>query len=616
MRGKPMIPSPRRCLPGTLVRLYGAVFFCLVFAACGISGQAPVPAWERTRGPWGGTILSLAVDGQALYAGTAMDGVYASMDGGMEWTALPKGLPPTAVNGLALRDDGVVAACNEGVWHYRKATGAWSPLGGELGDAMAFSVVVQGNSLVIGTDRGIYRAVPWKDGWLVTAQAIPGRSVGVLASGAGCLWAGTGDGALFASRDQGRTWAAPGGWPGSSGVLSLVCRGGMVMAGTRGNGILESEDSGHTWGPAKGWSGPKEAYALAWQGEVLCAGTPLGVWMRAGDGEWRQYAPGMPEPFVRALAVRDGALIAGTDGGGVLVRTQANSPWEPRSRGIAATNVTCFARDGDGVLAGTMGAGIFRRVPGDAEWVSDSAGLGNLQVLALGGEGSAWYAGTSGAGVFRRDGQGKMWKAPERGPGDPVVLSLAAKGDRAWAGTLEGRVWWSRDRGLTWDAATAGLPGEPVGCLAILGDSLFAGTFGAGVFRSRDGGSTWESVGNGLPAGPVFSLSADCDGVLAALSGYGIYRYRESGGPWVPVAVGPGGSNVLSVSSGEGTWLAGCTGGPVLGGGGTESPVPALPSPGEAWAVLAGRADAWAGTAGQGAWHLVLSRGSSSPAVP
>nr|NIT56889.1 hypothetical protein [Fodinibius sp.]NIV14746.1 hypothetical protein [Fodinibius sp.]NIY25472.1 hypothetical protein [Fodinibius sp.] len=68
-----------------------------------------VAQWERTNGPEGMSIYSLAnIDG-ITYAGSATDGVYASTDDGNTWYSLNSGIETERINAITSINDILLA---------------------------------------------------------------------------------------------------------------------------------------------------------------------------------------------------------------------------------------------------------------------------------------------------------------------------------------------------------------------------------------------------------------------------------------------------------------------------------------------------------------------------
>ena len=73
--------------------------------------------WIQTNGPYGGYIISIAISGTNIFAGTDGGGVFFSSDNGANWTAVNNGLTNTNVHSLAISGTNIFAGTDGGgVW--------------------------------------------------------------------------------------------------------------------------------------------------------------------------------------------------------------------------------------------------------------------------------------------------------------------------------------------------------------------------------------------------------------------------------------------------------------------------------------------------------------------
>jgi hypothetical protein len=87
----------------------------LFFVSLAHAGAAHAQ-WVQTNGPYGGMIISFAVSGTNLFAGTG-DGVFLSTDNGTSWTIVNNGLTSTNVSALAVSGTNLFAGtASAGVW--------------------------------------------------------------------------------------------------------------------------------------------------------------------------------------------------------------------------------------------------------------------------------------------------------------------------------------------------------------------------------------------------------------------------------------------------------------------------------------------------------------------
>ena len=113
--------------------------------------------WQRTNGPYGGTVYSLAINSSGhIFAGTN-PGVYRSTDNGGNWTYT--GLTNTGVWSLAINSSGhIFAGTNPGVYRSTDNGGNWTYTG--LTNTNVWSLAINSSGHIFaGTDGGVYRSV-------------------------------------------------------------------------------------------------------------------------------------------------------------------------------------------------------------------------------------------------------------------------------------------------------------------------------------------------------------------------------------------------------------------------------------------------------------------------
>ena len=170
------------------------------------------------------------------------------------------------------------------------------------------------------------------------------HSLSVSTMRPGLLAAGTDDGLIQVSRDDGRTWAKSARFPGVADQKKV----GMVAWSSTNEGtlvavfdghqdndfaphVVRSDDYGATWRnitadlPA---FGPTKSIAVhPKNGELLFVGTDMGVYFsRDGGGHWLPLRSGLPTNSVQGLMVhpRENDLVIGTHGRGFWVLDDIN----------------------------------------------------------------------------------------------------------------------------------------------------------------------------------------------------------------------------------------------------------------------------------------------------
>src|SRR4051812_22538834 len=87
----------------------------LFFVALNLYGCTLHAQWiEKNNGLYGGSILSMAVNGSNLFAGTQGGGAFLSTDNGSSWTSVNTGLTNPAVRSLLVNGSNLFAGTSGG----------------------------------------------------------------------------------------------------------------------------------------------------------------------------------------------------------------------------------------------------------------------------------------------------------------------------------------------------------------------------------------------------------------------------------------------------------------------------------------------------------------------
>jgi ligand-binding sensor domain-containing protein len=104
-------------------------------------------------------------------------------------------------------------------------------------------------------------------------------------------------------------------------VECLAVSGSSLFAGTHDGGVYRSTDNGANWTAVNSGLTDTPIHALATNGAGVFAGTDAGVFRSSDNGaSWSAVNSGLTSTDVHALAVRGTSLFAGTQGRGVWRR--------------------------------------------------------------------------------------------------------------------------------------------------------------------------------------------------------------------------------------------------------------------------------------------------------
>jgi photosystem II stability/assembly factor-like uncharacterized protein len=402
----------------------------------------------------------------------------------------------------------------------RAGVNRWTPFGPGGEAIFALSLVPDDPDPVLYAlvyDAGLFRSSNRGDDWVWAGFGLPAlytvQAPTILAGpGAEEAYTATGNGEVFHSLDQGRTWGKlpfPSGPPEQIGVGTLVSAGTTLYAG--GGWLWRSRDQGATWVPVFKEAPVDEVVPVPGDPDTVFLGTWNGVWKSTDGGDtWTQsLGPGPGESRLLILSLALGG----------------NPPV---------------------LYAGTYGP-LYASSDGGATW-DRRAELGETLDLAVQpAEPSRVYAmGQQGVQVSQDSGVHWQLTLPE--PGRSLAIN-PYRFREIWAGSGSTGLYVSEDGGYTWAAPaqrgmglprTALLERDPahpatlITCQTIVSLNFLCR-------HSADGGRTWEPWRGELAPQPVLAdiaFDPRRPGVAYGV-GQGIYRIEQDGALWTPLPLGP-----------------------------------------------------------------------------
>lgn len=490
---------------------------------------------------------TIAVDpanNQHLLAATDQ-GVYESIDEGVNWTLLDAGVSDDLVVDWANAGGAVVYVGRRGVGVRRRVgTGVWSTLGGGLPGTATGRVAV---AMAPSNSNTIYAAIP--SGGTVT---------------------------FYRTTNGGTTWTATAATvTGSQLGYNLV----LAVHPTDPNTLLFGEL--HLWRSTN-------------------AG---GSWTRVSTG-----SPGIhADQHAIAFHPTDGTQVYAGNDGGAWYSSDGGVTWTHRNKDLATLQYFAAANHGQYeavMLGGTQDNGAQRYV-GHPAWPHSALGDGAFCAISSTGDTHQWYetrwysypsfrsdsAGSAGSWVPKQSGIvtnsnwfyppfamdptdssilysgfDKLYRSSNRGDTWTAISGVLSTGNNitaiaispsnsgiVYVGLQDGRVFKVVGSGTSWtatDISSAPIPAGQISDIAVhptnpntiyvsTSDLIFSEgseSFAADhVYRTTNGGTTWASVSTGLSqANPVNSIVIDPTNALTIFIGcdVGIFRTDNGGTSW------------------------------------------------------------------------------------
>lgn len=366
------------------------------------------------------------------------------------------------------------------------------------------------------------------------------------------VFAGTENGLLHGSYDNGQNWPILEIIPNETPIRALLTSGSTTYAGTWGHGVYFSAGGGQSWQPI----GPADvrvgALAFDTGTNVLYAGLADGVYTYMNDTWDLVGASSNPFSTTPVIAVAyetstDDVIAAGEDGS---VFRFDGTTWISQGNGLPPGPVRALLVTQDGsLLAGTNGAGVYRFRSDTQTWIPFGAGLplNLITTLAEGPQGIV-LAGTRRSGLFAYNTAEDVWTQVPNLPSPSVNAVTVTAQSEFFASTPSGGIYHFADNDGnripdTWFQVSDVLTAAPIqGLVAAPNGDLFAASYGYGVLYSQDGGQCWLRANNGLTNPWTFALERTDSGTLFAgawADGLGgVWRSTDNATNWDYIGLG------------------------------------------------------------------------------
>ncbi len=512
--------------------------------------------WQQTNGPYGGTIVCMAVSGTNILAGTH-SGIFLSTNNGGNWTAVNNGLPfdtivseYATINSFAVSGTNIFAATGgRGMFLSINNGSSWTAVDNGLTNFYVNAITISGTNIFAATEGGgVFLSTNNGSSWIPVNSGLTNLEVYSLVASGTKIFAGT-YGGVFLSTNNGSSWTAVNNGLTNTFIYSLAISGTNIFAATDGGGVFLSTNNGSNWTAVNSGLTSGIVWSLAISGTNIFAGTDDGgVCLSSNNGSsWTAMNSGLTNTTVLSLVTSGTNIFAGTNGGGVCLSINNGSSWTAMNSGLTNTSVLSLAASGTNIFAGTDGGDAFLSSNNGSSWTAMNSGLTNTYVYSLAISGANIFAGTLN-GVFLSANNGDSWTAVNSGlPQYTFVFSIAINGTNIFAGTEVSGVFLSTNNGANWTAVNTGLTNTQVNSLAVSGSNIFAGTYGGGVFLSTNNGNSWTAINTGLTHTYVWSLAIIGTNIFAGTDG-GVFLSTNNGSTWTAANNGMVGVSVSALA--------------------------------------------------------------------
>jgi len=396
--------------------------------------------WSAVNNNLNLNISCLGVNGTTLFAGTPYWGMYRTSDNGSSWSQVNDGSLPDEIHSITT-NNGIIYASTGSFLVYSSDNGDnWfsrSPVSTNY-----FEVEFSGDNIIAATEKGIYYSVDEGVTWNIKNTGLSVIQCSSIITHGGTIYAGvTG---IIKSDDYGISFSSANGTPDVlSGTLisQLIPEGTHIYALTGEGEIFYTIDEGKTWMAEGGGLG--YILQLAVNGSLVYAViSSQGIYKSTDNGiHWQPANTGLPSNMCSVTAV-DNMIFAGTWDGKIYKSDDYAATWSLANTGlttIKAINVIFYDRDL--LFAGTNGDGLFISDNNGDSWTKITTGIPSDTFLSsILSYGNNFIAGTSD-GVFISSDEGKTWSSANDGLMIDDIKSLCISNGDIYAAVYNNGIW-------------------------------------------------------------------------------------------------------------------------------------------------------------------------------
>ncbi len=500
--------------------------------------------WQRTE-PYFATLSRLSFAGGDTVYGALSSGFTRSTNNGETWTAH---LIVNYVTDMALAPNGSIfmSQNQQKISRSTNKGNSFTVLGTGINEPSCSSVLTtQTGSVLVGTQKGIYRSTNNGDSWSKVAgpSELQGdTTVSSFTKSGATLYAATNSNQIFPAKarllrstDDGLTWSKGSSTLDSVSIYKIIAMPNGTVVARTSNGVRATTNGGDSWSTLGFYNNSIYDVAVSTDGILYICYNQDGLYRSTDNGaSWSKIST--PAFGSGTIAVNpSGHLFIGNDQ--TYRSTDHGTTWKALPVGFP--NVTIFKENAKKELFVTSGGFAYQTLYRSSDfgnnWQPMNTGVVGIPNVGFYGDtilvGDNYY----NAKIFRSTDNGTTFKnVTGMSVISGYINALIGTSYRSIiAGTSTG-IYRSVDHGKVWkqvsNIAVTSLHQQPNGSMYA-----FRSAFGAGMIRSVDSGSTWTEVKSGMGNTTIYSLAFAPNGDIFAGCDGSLFRTTNSGDSWVRI---------------------------------------------------------------------------------
>jgi photosystem II stability/assembly factor-like uncharacterized protein len=457
-------------------------------------------------------VASVGIHGEYLFVSNSDHynesdgGIHRSSDNGTSWeTVLPQGSQSFS---CFLSLNNTIYTCTNSGWVYRSSDNGitWASSNSGLVAYSAISCILSmGDSIYIGTSKGVYLSTDGAVTWSAMNNGIPTNSnygrITSMTSIGNTLYAATFRSGVFKSTNRGESWTQLNGGITSLSIFSIYAKDNWVFA-ANAQGVLRINNNETIWTIAnQGLPGTRISVFYN-QGSTLLAGGQTGLYQSTDNGEnWTDANNGLAGHTIgnqynpNNIMIEAGEyLIAGTSTGSIYRSADQGVTWQLASNGINTnTFISAIYYVNQTLFASYQFGPLYTSTDFGETWESKANPISAPYQIMVNNN-RIW---ASYYELLYSDDFGENWNVEPSVPTE--VMKMCMKNEDLFVMTLEpyttNTTIYKSVNGTDPFVLTGQMTGVVFEHICALGDTLFAFANTAGVYKSTNDGLTWSPDG-------------------------------------------------------------------------------------------------------------------------
>lgn len=511
-------------------------------------------------------ITTIAIDPKdslVIFIGTAYAGIYKTIDGGLSWQPVQNGLMRAAITRLVfdpMNADILYASTQGRLFKTTNGGMRWEELSQnrDFRDSNTFIVIDPQNNQILyyASQDSVYRSTDSGINWqtVKSQEECPGQIYSHAFIGhptkSGVLYASQWDPpcptGLYRSTDGGQIWELIG-LEGKKYIgqiaIGLDFRGNEVLYASNEDALFASRDDGKTWTNILDGGCPEILLVDKNQPTIVYCGLSKSM---DGGYSWDTALSDPPYGLMSMAFPDDGSyIIAGTPSG-AFISTDAGASWTESNNGIAGTFLDLRLDPSDpftfyiNEIGGSFGGSkLYHSSDSAQSWDFIERGQG----FDIGGNGEIYRI--EDTTLLSSQDNGKTWISFSLpvSSGEVVGLGTNLTQERlVFVVKYPQQLFFSSNLGALWDESTLPKEENSMGNVRFY-FSTNQGQFGYmvpffGALRTVDGGNTWSSCGDIQWIPDTHSVLVidprDSNKIMIAILGQGLLMSGDGCQTWTP----------------------------------------------------------------------------------